>query len=333
MDIRHMQHKEFSLAERQYIELRLLGNWSFRQMASAMGRHHTAILREVRRNTKPGSRYRADEAERLAKRRLARRVRSRKLDRDPELAGWVEAHLRDGWSPEKISGRLKHHPPPWLDDRTVSHEAIYGWIYEGGGRYGGLHECLWTHRKRRWSHKGRKETRGHLTDRVPISERPVDGLPGHLESDSMIWSSDKGLLSVQTCRMLKVSRLRWCPDRSAAETSHALRRAVETLPHGFVRDVSFDNGKENADHLALRKEYGISTFFCAPHAPWQKSQVENLNRTIRHWLPRKTKISALTGRDWKMIEERLNNLPRKSLSYLTPNEALHQYLARGATGS
>jgi IS30 family transposase len=147
----------------------------------------------------------------------------------------------------------------------------------------------------------------------------------------MVWSASRGLLSAQVDRALKVCRLRWCPDRTAEETMHALRRCAETLPHGFVRGVAFDNGSEGARHLDLRDEYpGVMTFFCEPRSPWQKPQVENLNRTMRHWLPGKTKAHDLAAVDWRVIEERLNNLPRKSLGYLTPNEALTQHLAGGA---
>jgi IS30 family transposase len=327
----HMQHRELTLPERQFLELRLLGRWSLRRIAAEMGRDHSALSREVRRNRR-GARYRAVDAHALAESRLSRRVRGRKLDRDGELARFVEACLRAGWSPEKAAGRTRSAlAPAHLRGATVSHEAIYRWLYEGNGRFGGLTDRLWTRRRRRYARKGRKPKKAQIKGRVPVSERPEDGLPGHLESDSMVWRGWKGLLSAQVDRSTLVCRLRPCPDRTAAETAHALRRTAETLPHGFVRSVAFDNGSEGAGHLALREEYGAMTYFCAPRSPWQKPQVENLNRTIRHWLPRKTKVSALTGRDWQDIEDRLNNLPRKSLGYLTPNEALNQYLAGGAT--
>lgn len=329
MNPKAMRGTEFSYPERQFLELRLLGNWGLRETARAMGRDHSVLSREVRRNRR-GAKYRAAEAQRLAEARKSVPRAGRKLDRDPELASWVEARLREGWSPEKAAGRLRAKAPPHLAGRAVSHEAIYGWVYWGGGRFGGLSDCLWTRRGRRWARKGRKPREAQIPGRIPVSARPEDGLPGHLESDSMVWRGWKGLLSVQVDRLLKVCRLRPCPDRTAGETAHALRRCIETLPHRLVRDVAFDNGSEGARHLALREEYGVMTYFCAPHSPWQKPQVENLNRTIRHWLPRKTKVSDLSDRDWRDLEGRLNNLPRKSLGYLTPNEALNQYLASGA---
>jgi len=325
-----MQGNELTYAERQFLELRLLGKWSLRHIAEAMGRDHSVLSREARRNRR-GGRYRAEEAQRAADARKRLPRKGRKLDRDPDLAGWVEARIRDGWSPEKVAGRLRSAgSPAFLRGKSVSHEAIYGWLYKGGGRFGGLSSCLWTKRKRRWSRKGKRPKTATIEGRVPISRRPEDGGPGDMESDSMIWMGWKGLLSAQVDREILVCRLRPCADRTGAETAQALRRAVETLPHRFVRSVAFDNGSENARHRDLSDGYGVATYFCDPHSPWQKPQVENLNRTIRHWLPRKTKVSSLTERDWKAIEDRLNNLPRKRLGYLTPNEALNQYLSGGA---
>lgn len=326
-----MQHRELSLTERRFIELRLPGKWSVRRIGRKLDRDHSALTREIRRNRCTDGRYRADEADRMARKRVRERPCGTKLDRDPELANWVEARLREDWSPERVSGRLRTKPPPYLAGKSISHESIYQWIYSGSGRFGSLHECLWTRRKRRWARKGRKPKMSSIQGRVPLAERVEDGLPGHMESDSMVWHGAKGLLSVQVCRKLLLTRIRWCMDRTAGATAHALRRAVETLPHRFVRSVAFDNGSEGARHGILSEEYGIPTFFCRPYSPWQKPIVENVNRTIRHWLPRKTKVSALSGRDWMEIEDRLNNLPRKSLGYLTPNEALNQYMQGGAT--
>lgn len=328
-----MQGTEISYPERQFIEMRLLGKWGVRQIAMKLGRDHSILSREVRRNS-TGGRYRAKEAQELAERRRSRKMTRRKLDRDDVLATWVAEKIRDGWSPEKIAGNTKSlMPPPRLHGSTVSHETIYDWLYHGAGRYGGLTDQLWTRRKRRYARKGRKPKNAVIAGKVSVLERPHDSLPGHLESDSMIWRSAKGLLSAQICRTTKVCRLKWCDDRSSEETAHALRRAVETLPHRFVRDVAFDNGSENARHATLQNEYGIDTYFCAPHSPWQKPQIENLNRTIRHRVPRKTKAQDLADLDWKRIEDRLNNLPRASLGYLTPNEALNQYLSGGALRS
>lgn len=333
MSPKAMQGIDLSYPERQYLELRLLGKWSLRRIARSMGRNHSVLSREIRRNMTRG-RYRAVAAESRRAVTKRRTMTKRKIDDDVALARYVMEKLRSGWSPEKIAGRTtSFFPPPSLRGATVSHETIYQWLYLGDGRYGSLTDHLWSRRKRRYARKGRMPKTSVIAGKVPVSERIEDDGPGHLESDSMIWRSAKGLLSAQICRKTKVSRLRWCSSRTSEETAHALRRAVETLPHGFVRSIAFDNGSENARHGEIKAEYGIPTLFCGPHSPWEKPQIENLNRTIRHWLPRKTKVSLLTERDWKRIEDRLNNTPRESLGYLTPNEALNQYLEGGALRS
>lgn len=322
-----MQGNELSYPERQFLELHVLGKWSLRRIARAMYRNHSVLSREIHRNAE-GGRYQAKEAQDRCEKMRKRTMTGRKLESDPILTAFVTDHLSLGWSPEKIAGRAKSTlAPPRLKGTTVSHETIYQWLYSGDGRYGGLVEHLWSRRRRRYVRRGRKPQHASIVGKISVAERPDDDSPGHLESDSMIWWSAKGLLSAQVCRKTKICRLKWCENRSGEETARALRRALETLPQRFVRDITFDNGSENARHRAIAEEYDVDTYFCDPHSPWQKPQIENLNRTIRHYLPRKTKVSLLTERDWKTIEDRLNNLPRKSLAYLTPNEALIQYLA------
>jgi IS30 family transposase len=323
-----MQHREFSLAERRAIELYRLGNWSLRRIARRIGRDHSAISREIRRNRGGDGRYAAEEAHRKALSRRRKPVPNR-LDRDPELAAHVEAGIREGLSPARVCGRLRSAPPPGLAGKYVCHETVYRWLYWGGGRFGGLTQCLWTRRRQRRPKRAPDRKPREIAGRTPISLRPDASSPGHMETDSMVWHGSAGLLSVQVDRATLVTRLRWCPDRTAGETAHALRRCAETLPHGFVRSMAFDNGSEGAMHSVLTDEYGVPTFFCEPYSPWQKPFVENVNRTIRHWIPRKTKGQDLAALDWSEIERRLNSLPRKSLGYLTPDEALNQYLASG----
>lgn len=327
MNPTRMRGTELSYPERQRLEFLLLCKLKLRAIGRDMDRDHSVLSREKRRNS-IGGKYRAAQAQKLADVRRPSPPKGSKLDHNSALGTWAESLIRMGWSPEKIAGRARLGLAP--GNATVCHETIYQWLYRHGGRFGSLSSCLWTRRKRRWSRKSRRPKSLGIEGKVPVTQRPEDALPGSMESDSMIWNSATGLLSAQLCRILKLCRLRWCQNRTAEETLHALRRAAETLPHSFVRNIAFDNGSENALHGTFAKEYGAVTYFCAPHSPWQKPQIENLNRTIRHWLPRKTKVSTLTGRDWQEIEDRLNNLPRKSLNYLTPNEALNQYLTTGA---
>lgn len=113
-------------------------------------------------------------------------------------------------------------------------------------------------------------------------------------------------------------------NRSAEETNQAIMRSVESLPLEYWKSLTFDNGGEGACHVRLRKEFDLETYFCDPYKSWQKGGVENANGLIRQYLPRLTNASALTDKDIYDIQETLNNRPRKSLNYLTPNEIIRE---------
>ncbi|MGK5094814.1 IS30 family transposase, partial [Deltaproteobacteria bacterium TL4] len=152
---------------------------------------------------------------------------------------------------------------------------------------------------------------------------------GHWESDSMIYQKQKTILSVQVERKSRLLRFRRARNKTAEETEHAIRKTVESLPPEFFKTMTFDNGTEGADHRMIRDDYGLQTYFCDPYASWQKGSVENINGIIRRFLPKQKDLSALTDREIYDIQETINNTPRKSLGYFTPNEVVSQYLQSG----
>lgn len=317
-----------NIADRRNIEYYLRLKLPLRTIGGKIGRDHAVVVREIERNKGPDGRYRAESAQKKADHR--RRPYGRKLEKDGVLHDHVVAELRRGRSPDKIAGRLKYWTPAELAGRYVCRETIYDYIYNGEGRHEGLYGYLWYKRKKRRKRFGRKPQNAPIIDKISVRARPESGLPVDWESDSMTWHRSRPALSVQTNRSLLLNRLRKTADRSAEETVESLRRTVETVPDGLVRTMTFDNGSENAGHAALKDEYNIDTFFCDPYASWQKPQVENQNRVIRHFLPRTKDFAAVTDREVRELEDYLNNLPRRSLYYLTPDEALQQYLACGA---
>ena len=113
-------------------------------------------------------------------------------------------------------------------------------------------------------------------------------------------------------------------DKTADETEQAMRKSIDSLPLPLWKSVTFDNGGEAATHVNLRNDYDLQTYFCDAYASWQKGGVENLNGLIRQYIPKRTDISQLTDEQIYGIQERLNNRPRKSLHYLTPNQALER---------
>jgi IS30 family transposase len=296
-------------------------------MAKMLHRNHGVICRELRRNGEPDGTYSSVKAQARADARILKnRSRTRKLDTDPALRAHVIQGLERNQSPDVIAGLLRLHPPPGLKGRSVSHETIYTWIYEGSGRWQGLYRHLLSGRKRRQKRYGRKRRKTHIPERISIHERPkgIDERKevGHWETDSMVFSKQRERLSVQYERKAKYVVIHRLSDGTAEATDAALADAILSLPQYLWKTLTFDNGGEGANHSSLREQYGIQTYFCDPYSSWQKGGVENVNKIIRRYLPRRTDMSHITQQDIYAIQQKINHTPRKSLGYKTPAEVL-----------
>jgi IS30 family transposase len=310
--------------DRQKLEYWLRTRQSVRAIAKIMRRDHSVLVRELKRNG-DGNRkkYRADTAQRMFEKRIHKQHKG-KLDKYPELKERVVAGLKNEWSPDVIAGKLK-----LSDDKlTISHESIYHYIYNKDGRYEGLYKYLRQGKKIRQKRHSRKNSKLRIPERISIRERPgyIDERKryGDWESDSVIFSNQKIILSVQSERKSKLIRMHKAANKSADETNIALIKTAESIPKYLFQTITFDNGTENVKHVEIKKDYGIETYFCDPFASWQKGGVENANKLIRQYLPRSTDLGQLTDRDIYEIQEKLNNRPRKILNYLSPNEVINQ---------
>ena len=316
---------ELTFYERQQLEYWLRTKQSLRNISKVMRRTHTILSREIRRNGVSRQRYRADTAQRLCERRKHGKHKS-KLDKYPELKERVVEGLKKEWSPDVIAGKLKQERVG--KKLTISHESIYHYIYSKDGRCEGWYKYLRQGKSKRQKRHERKTHKLPVIERVSIHQRPpVVGERtryGDWESDSVIFSKQKTILSVQSERKSKLIRMHKVVDKSAEETKYALIKTVESLPLELFKTITFDNGGEGARHVEIKKEYGIETYFCDPFASWQKGGVENANKLIRHYLPRDTDLSKLTDRDIYDIQEKLNDRPRRCLGYQTPNEVINK---------
>lgn len=310
--------------DRQKLEYWFRTKQSLRVIATTMKRDHSVLVRELKRNG-DGDRkkYRADTAQRLFEKRRHKQHRG-KLDKYPELKECVLAGLKKEWSPDVIAGKLKIAG----EKQTISHESIYHYIYNKDGRYEGLYKYLQQGKVKRQKRYSRKNSKLRIPERKSIHNRPkyIDERKryGDWESDSVIFSKQKTALSVQLERKSKLIRMHKVIDKSAEETKNALVRTAESVPRELFLTLTFDNGTENVEHIGIKREYDVDTYFCDPFASWQKGGVENANKLIRHYLPRKTDLSELTDRDIYDIQEKLNNRPRKCLNYLSPNEVINK---------
>lgn len=235
--------------------------------------------------------------------------------------------MQDDWSPEQIAGRLKTNPPPNLKKKKICLETIYQYIYDGGTDYGGkpLYKYLRKKKLFRQKHYSRKPKKIMITDRISIHDRPeeinIKSEYGHWESDSVSCKYRKPL-SVQYMRKAMLLRISKLNNLKPESTNEAIIRTIDSLPLYLIKSITYDNGMENSKHYELKEEFDLETYFCDPYASWQKGGVENINGLIRQYLSRKTDLSTITDNDIYEIQEKLNNRPRKSLNYSTPNEII-----------
>lgn len=327
-----------SFNERQIIEMRLRGKWTIRKIAAYLGRDHTIISREIKRNLSPSGRYLAKYAQQQAESK-SHHTNKKKLDKNFMLGCFVREKLKAGWSPEQIAGRLKKIFPNCSNADTIGHEAIYRYIYESPyGRY--LFRYLRRKKRpRRQKRFGRKnKVKILIPERVSIHDRPEiinqRGRVGDWESDSMVFRKQKTGLSVQYERKLMLIKIHRVQDHTAAETTNAWRASIESSAYPDLwLSMTLDNGLEGVEHVKLRDEYGMDTFHCDTYKSWQKGGVENGNGLIRQYLPRSVNLGTISDEQIYMIQENLNNRPRKKLKFQTPNEALQQYLITARSGA
>jgi IS30 family transposase len=321
-----------SLMEREEISRGVAAGESFRAIAKRIGRAPSTVSREVAANG-GRRRYRALPAERAARRR-ARRPKTAKLAGCVRLRLMVEALLMAWWSPEQIAAWLARAFPDDAEMR-VSHETIYMSLFvQGRGALRReLTACLRTGRALR-----RPATRtkggfgqGQITERVMISERPAEVLdravPGHWEGDLLMGKrmSAIGTLVERSTRYVMLFPL---PNGNTAESVRtALAEQIVTLPEHLRRSLTWDQGKEMAQHVRFTVDTGVQVYFCDPKSPWQRGSNENTNGLLRQYLPKGTDMAVLTQKQLNAIAESLNGRPRQTLGWLKPCEAFAEAVA------
>ena len=320
-----IQYDQLCEAERKAIGRLHAARRSRRQIAATLCRHPSTIGRELRRNSLPSrhwpaGRYHATRAENLAVRRR-RRGRGHKLARQPELRDRVRDCLAMGWSPEQIAGRLALE-----QGRTiVSHESIYRFIYHRSAQKDYWHRLLprAKHRRGRYGRKGGSPV-DRIRQRVPLSARSREAAdrrqPGHWEADLMLFRRHGQAVLVTHERTSRLTLVTRQPNKAAKPVLKSLLRRFRKLPKRLRRTITFDNGTEFAHHHRLTTRLGMQTFFCDPHAPWQKGGIENAIGRLRRPLPRKADLAAITQETLDALTARYNQTPRQCLGFKTPAE-------------
>jgi IS30 family transposase len=316
--------------EREDISRGLACGESLQAISRRLGRSTATVSREVRRNVRHASAYRAAAAQRRAQSYAHRARRARKLAWR-WLARHVATQLLLGWSPQQIAVRLRRDYPHDMR-RRISHETIYASIYiiPRGQLRQLFISCLRQHRKRRRPRYRSSERRGQIPNRTPIALRPPEvdtrRIPGHWEGDLIKGRGNRsavGTLVERTTRLVLLARV---PSLDSLGVCRGFARKLERVPAPLRKSLTYDQGREMARHELLRRRLRLHTYFADPHSPWQRGSNENTNGLLRQYLPKNVDLARFTQRDLNAIAARLNNRPRQTLNWMTPNEAWQHQL-------
>ena len=328
---RRRSRRALTLSEREEISRGVVTEQSLRSIAASLGRAPSTISREIKRN---GGRqqYRASKADQAAWGR-AHRAKTCKLAENRALACIVAEKLQLEWSPDQIAGWLKSTYP---DDENyqVSHETIYKSLFiqaRGALKKELLQYLRRTRAMRRSRHHTQKTSdHGRITNTVSIRERPAEAedraVPGHWEGDLMMGSNNSQVATLveRHTRYLMLVRV---PSKDTQTVINALIKQAHKLPREVYKSLTWDRGKEMADHERFSLDTDIKVYFCDPQSPWQRGSNENTNGLLRQYFPKGMDLSNVHQNRLNAVARRLNERPRKTLDYQTPAERFAQCVA------
>lgn len=308
-----MSYTQLTSDQRYQIYALLKAGQNQTQIAAIVACHKSTISRELRRN-RGCKGYRPQQAQQLTRRR---RCHSHGPRIAPETWQQVKLLLGQQWSPEQIAGRLKLERRP-----SVSHERIYIYVYADKRRGGSLHRQLRSQKKQRKRYGGYIR-RGQIPNRISIEQRPAIVASkrrfGDWEADTIIGGRHQGGILSLVERKSKLTRLQKLQTKAAAEMKDASIALLRPLIDR-VHTITVDNGKEFCQHEQITAALQAPIYFAHPYASWERGLNENTNGLVRQYFPKKYDFARITNAEVKRVTELLNNRPRKTLGYRTPNE-------------
>ena len=328
---RRRSRRVLSLDDREEISRGVACGVSLRSIACRLGRAPSTISRELHRNG-GHRRYRAAAADKRAWDR-ALRPKLCKLARYEELRQLVAARLSENWSPEQIAGWLKHTYPS-DEAHQVSHETIYRslFVQARGVLKKDLQAYLRSGRAiRRSRHASNKnDQRGSLNDMISIRERPASvedrAVPGHWEGDLLCGSANSYIVTLVE-RHTRYVLLAKVGSRDSRSVISALIDQAKRLPDELLKSLTWDRGKEMAEHKRFTLATDAAVYFCDPQSPWQRGSNENTNGLLRQYFPKGTNLSVHSQERLDEVARQLNGRPRKTLGFQTPAERFEACVA------
>lgn len=328
------QYHRLSLEEREEISRLLVQGDSFRDIAQRLKRDPSTVSREVRKGSGNRFTYRAHRGERRARRNARkRRQGKRKVLKYKRLMHYIHAKLAKKWSPEQIAHTLLVDYPEDTSMR-ISPEAIYQYLYvlPKGELKRELLRGLRTKRKRRHHQRdGKKQAPERaLEDMVSIKERPPEVetrvSPGHWEGDLVLGKNRQSELGTLVERVMRFTLLVKLNNRSAHHVRLAFARKLRRLPQELKRSLTYDQGREMAEHKKFTQTTNIQVYFAHPRSPWERGTNENTNMLIRQFFPKGTDFRQVSAREIRRVQDLLNSRPRKSLGWKKPIEVMQEVL-------
>lgn len=321
-----MSYKHITINERCCIVEYLNLGWSLSKIAKELNRNKSTISREVRRNNLNGK-YSAHTAQDKYE---TRRIKCKPYGKiaNASLVSYIQEKLNSYWSPEQISGRIRFE----LNEQAISFSTIYSWLYKGV-----LKHCSVKLLRRKGKSLKPKETRGKFNIGKTINKRPKEvrkrKVIGHWELDTVVSSrgKSKACLSTFVERKTRITKIRLMPNRKSITFNEHCIKVLSQFSNSNLKTLTVDRGKEFAGYLELEEELKVDVFFADPYSSWQRGTNENTNGLIREFFPKKFDFSTITQDDVDIVENILNNRPRKCLGYKTPLEAFNEEQAKCCT--
>lgn len=324
-----MKYQHFSVEEREKIQIMWWSRKSIRSIAQSINRSPSSVSRELRRNFPL---QRQVYAPRLAQERALRKRKSRgRTERlkNEAIRSYVVDHLKQGWSPEQISGRLERDGLG-----NISHEAIYQYVYARVSKASDLvYACqedlrpyLRFKRKRRARKGMRNPQRCRYERGLSIAQRPAviasRSRIGDWEGDTVVSKDHRPGLNTLVERKTGLVMMTKLSDNTGIATTAAVVSRLSKVPTDIRHSLTIDNGPENSRWREIEQATGVQCFFANPYHSWERGTNENTNGLIREYFPKKTDFGMITNEDITKVEYLLNSRPRKRLGYMTPLEVM-----------
>ena len=327
-----VKYHRISFLEREEISRQLALGTSLRVIAAYLHRSPSSICREIQLSgVSEPKYYRAMFGQGQSNKMRHKLRRNRKLLRNAPLRKFVLAHLTKKWSPEQIAKRLILLYPDDMSMR-ISHETIYSYVYvlPRGRLKRRLASCLRRNHRHRRKKGVSRHTQRTIQDYISIEERPSEvadrTIPGHWEGDLMIGYRNASAIGTLIERTTRMSFLVKLNNQDSSTIRKAFAEEFRHLPKGLKRTLTYDQGKEMAQHKLFTKETDITVYFAHPHSPWERGSNENTNALIRQYFPAGTDFSKISKTRLKEVQDELNDRPRKTLGFYTPHEKFSEVL-------